>query len=1240
MSCYCCFFDPQRDYKEKKLSDICPICGRRYDYVLKNAPQKIIDKNNNRTYEVLKSISRGFYGVTYLCEIKKRFRIEKVLLKVIPKRVYDFFGKDFEQECRKHDEVARETEHLVKINDAFLSNICYGKENLECHVAELEYVDGSLLEDFINDDNNCQPKIFAQIVIDLLKMRNEFELKGEYHNDLHAKNIMVEWLGDNIQRVDAVFDKIRLVAIDMNSVADESLSNSNGERIGDRTYIARHIRVLGEKLREHYKSVDRMSDMEFRLTEEFFHLSQFFSVPAYSVNAPEINEMIKGVCDVFKNNMSFSPWKQKLSLSRISDGINAQTISTSHIPQLLVDPDNKWIEKVSGQSPLLITGMRGCGKTMLLGALDIHARLGNVEEDKKRNSFDEHVLSQDSYISVYASCRELIDLTNVEKFALPKLIILYAVQIIRAGRHLWDMSSSLVNKNYHRGISDCVEKIFGIKIEEEYLYSSISLEKYLCDISNHIIEFGDVHQLKIPIIAVFETLSDVYLNISPVLSDKKVFFLLDDASTRYLPVETISALLSQILFMSSKCAFKITTEMQTLYGVKSPGKIEKAQDSRDYDIFDLGADVFNSTRESEKGKIFIENILIKRLEVYGLMRNVPRKLNEVLGDCTLKSIANFVVNHTKSGDRKKVYHGATALAALCVGDIGDIILLYDSIIDQNRNNKFPVDIEIQHKCFQQLCSRRIYNLERRNGTLREYAKAFAEASYRSLMDSGKCNNEGRIHIRQYNSLYIRISKGDLEAQKKKIRELVDAGIFVYSDGNGWPRAKSTDYDPSLQVKLAFRKIFGLSNFIGLSNADRYELSAEAAEEWLRNPTKEGLLKKTVTSEESEILKDDYEEKDIIDLSELDNADKAEELLDNMLDENKQYSLFDMELFGNTGDAQTGMYITTQKRTEEYINRINLVKKRKIFTNKSYDLGIFGLGFEERTLESIKRIITNNVFKELILIRYQEKGFSDEIEKNIPQRVKYKIFDMNQFKEINDEISKAESVLVDITGLYKPIIYYVVRNVIKGRSKIDVVYTAAKEYYPLNSDIEKEYPIEDWDEATKFTKLMQRLTIGENGDYYNKGLMDEYDYDPTRPVALIGFVSPKNQRLFSILDRMEYNYISLLLPNGNTGRDKLSRLAGSIAYANYPMVDRVEFDINRPREVLLKIAENYCKNYFEREANVEIALTSSKIQAVLVATFSSIVKFSQCWYVQPKEFDVEHFTRGVGDTTCYEIQIKN
>lgn len=1159
------------------------------------------------------------------------------MLKVIPKRVYDIFDKDFEEECRKHDEVASETEHLVKINDAFLANICFGKEELECHVAELEYVDGDLLEDFINNDNNCQPKIFAQIVIDLLKMRNEFELKGEYHNDLHAKNIMVEWLSDTVQRVDAVFDKIRLVAIDMNSVADESLSNSNGKRIGDRTYIAQHIRALGEKLRNHYGSVDRMNDVEFRLTEEFFHLSQFFSVPSSSVRTPETNEMINLVSDVFKNNISFSPWKQKLFLSRISDGINAQTISTSHIPQLLVDPNNKWIEKVSGQGPLLITGMRGCGKTMLLGALDIHARLGSVG-DKEKNVCDERILSQDSYVSVYASCRELIDLTDVEAYALPKLIILYAVQIIRAGRHLQDISSTLVNKNYHKEISECIEKIFAIKIEEDYLYSSVSLEKCLCDKANHIIEFGDTHQLTVSVIAAFETLSDAYLNISPALCDKKVFFLLDDASTRYLSVDTISALLSQILFMSTKCAFKITTEMQTLYGVKSPGKIEKALDSRDYNIFDLGADVFNSTREPKKGKKFIESILIKRLDVYGGMCNVPRKLDKVLGDCTLGSIAEFVLNHTKSDDRKKVYHGATALAALCVGDIGDIILLYDSIIDQNRNNDFPVNIKIQHKCFQQLCSRRIYNLERRNGTLREYAKAFAEAAYRSLMDSGKCNN-GSVRIRQYNSLYIRISKGDLEAQKKRIRELVDAGIFVYSDGNGWPRATSTDYDPTLQVKLAFRKIFGLSNFIGLSNSDRYELSAEAAEEWLSNPTKEGLLKKALVSDESEILKDDNGEKDIIDLSELDNGSKVEELFDNMLDENKQYSLFDMEMLGNKNDAQADIYITTQKRTEEYINRINLVKKRKIFTNNSYDLGIFGLGFEERTLESIKRIIANNAFKELILIRYQEKGFTDEIEKIIPERVKYKKFDMNQIKEINDEISKAESVLVDITGLYKPIIYHAVRNVIKRKGKIDVVYTAAKEYYPLNSDIEKEYPVEDLDEATKFTKLMQRLTIGEKGDYKNIGLMDECDYDPTRPIALIGFVSPKNQRLFSILDRMEYNYVSLLLPNGNTGRDKLSRLAGSIAYANYPMVDREELDIKQPREVLLKIIENYCKNYFGREANVEIALTGSKIQAVLAATFSLIVKFSQCWYVQPAEFDVKHFTKGVAATTCYEILVK-
>lgn len=134
MGKYCCFFDPQKDYTEKLLSDCCPCCGKSYDYVLKNKPSKIV--NNGQEYTVLEAIGRGFCGATYLCEIQKRFKKERVLLKVIPVSLYDFFNKNFEEECQKHAEVSENTEHLVKINDAFDADILFGSDQILCHVAE------------------------------------------------------------------------------------------------------------------------------------------------------------------------------------------------------------------------------------------------------------------------------------------------------------------------------------------------------------------------------------------------------------------------------------------------------------------------------------------------------------------------------------------------------------------------------------------------------------------------------------------------------------------------------------------------------------------------------------------------------------------------------------------------------------------------------------------------------------------------------------------------------------------------------------------------------------------------------------------------------------------------------------------------------------------------------------------------------------------------------------------------
>ena len=1234
MGKYCCFFHPKNDYSEKDLTDKCPICGREYGYILTQSPRSIA--NNGKEYTVVRPIGRGFYGATYLCEVQKRFKKEQILLKIIPVKLYQFFNKDFEEECNKHAQVSERTEHLVKIVDAFEAEVCFGTQVLQCHVAELQYIDGQELSEYIKDTRHIQPRIFVQLAIDLLKLWGELISKGEYHNDLHLGNLMVEQLDSSVRRVDSIYESIRLVAIDLNSVSDKSLSDYETQRLGDRQHVANHLSLLGKILRNQYKNIDDISDMDFRLIETLNKISKLLSISTTLSDIPEISELIEIIKDEFKNNISYSPWKKPLTLAKLNDTMNAQTLQTCHVPQLLVDPENKWIDEISILEPQLITGMRGCGKTMLLGALDVHARLvfpsNSPVEQTPYNS-----LKNDRYVGIMASCRELVDLDDMDKQGISKLLLLYSVQIIRAARHIRDVASDAVRTEYYLNLAENLKSIFGIDFSKKELQSEIIFERHLSDLSNRIVEFSENNKLRMSVISAFELLADSLKSASDILENKRVYFLLDDASTRYMSVDDISILFTRILFMSHKCAFKVTTELQSLYSFKSPGNIEMAQDIRDYQIFDLGADVFKRTRDPRTGKKFVGDIISKRLQACDMTSPALGSLDGVLGDCKLIELANYIIDHPSSQDRKGVYYGASALTALCVGDIGDIIFLYDSIISNNQKDTYPVSPEIQTQCFQQLCSRRMYNLERKDGTLREYVKAFSEASYKCLIDSKKAiTREGKKskRIRQYNSLYIRMTSGDIQKQQAYLRKLIDSGIFVFADGNGWPRAKSSDTDPITQIKLAFRKLFGVSNFIGLANADRFELSGQALEQWLEKPSKDILLRNLGNySEEQEEGVVEQEKRTVEE-----RAEQEEEILQQLeaiVGSGYQMSLFDICVPEKIKKNESGVKENLYK---DILSRAEIVTQDEITTSKYFDIGIFGQGFEERSLESIKRVLKNNKFASIILVEYEEKGYADEIEKLASGKSNIIKIRFDEVGSILAIIQKADSVLLDVTGLYKPIIFEVVRRAVLMKKDISIVHTLAQDYYPLNSDIEKLIGSSKLDDATRFADLMRGLDTGDAGEYQHMKMLTGECYDPVRPTALLGFVSPKNQRIFSILDKKEYDLVNLIIPNGGTQRDVLARTAGNIAVTNYSAVRLQEIETTDPKDNLQELFRCYSELYVENNYNLEIALTGSKMQAVAAAALSAVCKVSQCWYVKPKKFDVKHFTKGVGETKWYYIDV--
>src|SRR5690606_36039382 len=271
--------------------------------------------------------------------------------------------------------------------------------------------------------------------------------------------------------------------------------------------------------------------------------------------------------------------------------------------------------------------------------------------------------------------------------------------------------------------------------------------------------------------------------------------------------------------------------------------------------------------------------------------------------------------------------------------------------------------------------------------------------------------DGSSRLRQYYSIYVRITTGDMEKQYEKIRELLDAGIFVYSGGANTPRTLGNDTNPISQFKLTYRKLYGLSKLIGLTNGDRFELSGDQTEEWLNNPSKgKEILMKNVGGPGS-------------------NVDEGESMFE-VVDLTAQTPPLDQvpiqqELgFESTLDLTSKRYedINVKKLIESKTPKATTVTFN-ILSTIYFDVVIAALGFEERSLDAIKDILKLK-FKKLLLIQYEEKGKSDEALRLVTEsKVNFEIFN---YDDVKTKFNIVEgTVLCDISGMSKSVIFNIV-----------------------------------------------------------------------------------------------------------------------------------------------------------------------------------------------------------------------
>lgn len=1200
---FCCFRCPKPDFGIKAIDELCPDCGRPYNFELKNPPERIGE------YKIIRALGRGFYGATFVAErvgpIPRNY-----VLKVVPKNNYIEFGKDFSEECQTHASAASGADFIVDIIDAFDGQAVFGDCDLEVHVAVLEYLDGKPLQSYLDGKTRISAGLVAQIACDLVKVVHELRARSQNHNDFHAGNILVEELTRERYRDAALEPSIRAVAIDLGSTSGDR--RSGGGYKSDLHWVAEHIEILSSKL---LQNVDgQVDDLDARVALALKDVAASISAPVETQRTPPAEEMVRAIEQAYyRSGEPWRPWRSPLVFKNFGESYNAQTLAPWHIPQLLVDPEGDWQRRASSKGPLIVTGMRGCGKTMLLRSLQFHARAM-----QKRDETEEQViarLTSDGFVGLFVSAQILVDRgTSVETpnnklFA--RLLLAYALEASRALAHLKDIKVELVSEQSSKLISNVLSDLLtGFQIEAP----GNSIERFEHTLVRKLLEVSkpdnsctlDIHPSKS-----FPALAKAIAQCSKIWADSRILFLLDDVSTRYLQPEKIEEIFSAIIFQNTDqgadCAFKLTSETQTIFlSLKSLGGVEYAAHWRDFETFDLGAEVY-SRLKGKGGKAFIGKILSQRSQYFPSHPKVHPTV--VLGDKKLNELAHeIVVNSAASGRRKSVYAGISALKAVCVGDIGSVISIYESILHKGQA-AHPVSADVQSQVFQDHCARHLYVLDRRGSDLKNTAKSFAEASYRALINS---HRKGETRgLRQYTSIYVNASAEEAGTQNERLRELVDAGVFVFHGGT--PRSKTEHSDPVQQFKLVFRKLYGLADFIPLADRDRFELTGKDLSEWLSNPQKgPDLLNRNLGAE----IDDEYE------------TDEGETSIIEPRTSETDQPEFDLAVPTIQSQAATKKHYLDVPKIYELSDKE--VDKLQI------DEILLGLGFEESCEKSASNCFERLKPKTAKLIEYNLSGRADAIRKTVLgclSDVEVRKADARSFFEKGaDQTCR----LIDISGLAKPIIYRSVKAALQLEGFVYLAFTEPEVTSPKDEDLAK---ILDAQEQQESVVDSLRQIVGSEFPPYHSVEVDSMESDATRSRALLAFSSSSHERLVHLVSENNYNHADLVTSTANSSHAKIAAMLAKAAAREAESSEILEVDLMNPQHILKTVEQSYTQKYRDSGMNFEIGLTGGKLDTVASAAFCSRYPVNKVWYVRPNKFDPDKFSQGAKATRYFKISEK-